>query len=295
MSKSNAALLAGLSDRRPIKAIERDMTALPLGQMVQESEPAREIPIASITESPFQRRVPFTDEALESLATSIAEFGIITPIIVRELDAGGFELITGHRRTAACKRIGRETIPAVVRVMSDRDAAIALTADNTQHAAMSDWELYKHAAMLLDGNYVRNMSHLAETLGVARPTAYNLIAFGSLPPDVQSLLDAKPAVIGGNLAFDLARLSKEHADLVTEAVQLIDKGKLKQTAAMVWIESRINPPPRKVIQRRERSFGDPERAIRFVATADKAEVSGAIDIAKLETLIEANLSSLQKT
>lgn len=292
---ADAGYLGMLEDRRPVELIDTDLRTLGISKPGEEHEPTRAIPLASISVSPFQRRVPFSDEALENLVTSITQHGVITPIIVRELDGGGFELITGHRRTEACRRIGRETIPAVVRVMSDRDAAIALTADNTQHAGLSDWERYKHAAMLLDGKHVRNMTHLADVLGMSRPAVYNLKAFGDLPPTVQAMLETNPRLIGGTLAFDLRNVSGSHPDIVTEAVQLIEAEKLSQSSARQWVDKKIAPATSVVKlapARHERSFGNTARAIRLVAVGTDVRLSGNIDVEKLAELIEANFEAV---
>ena len=79
---------------------------------------------------PFQDN-PFKvqdDMEMEMLVDSVKEYGIITPLVVRPLDTGGYEIISGHRRTAACQKAGIDKIPAFVRSM-DRDAAIVAMVD----------------------------------------------------------------------------------------------------------------------------------------------------------------------
>lgn len=68
------------------------------------------------------------DIEMEMLVESIKEYGVITPLVVRPLDTGGYEIISGHRRTAACQKAGIDKIPAFVRSM-DRDAAIVAMVD----------------------------------------------------------------------------------------------------------------------------------------------------------------------
>ena len=76
--------------------------------------------------NPFQVR---DDEGMELLVQSIREFGVMTPIVVRHVTEGGYEIISGHRRIHACKRAGIEKVPAVVRDM-ERDSAVIFMVDS---------------------------------------------------------------------------------------------------------------------------------------------------------------------
>lgn len=77
-------------------------------------------------DNPFQVR---DDEGMELLVQSIREFGVMTPIVVRPVKAGGYEVISGHRRLHACRRAGIEEIPALVRDM-ERDSAVIFMVDS---------------------------------------------------------------------------------------------------------------------------------------------------------------------
>ena len=77
-------------------------------------------------DNPFQVK---DDEGMELLVQSIKEFGIMTPVVVRPVKEGGYEIISGHRRLHACRRAGIETIPALVRDM-ERDRAVIFMVDS---------------------------------------------------------------------------------------------------------------------------------------------------------------------
>lgn len=77
-------------------------------------------------DNPFQVR---DDEGMEMLVQSIREFGVMTPIVVRPVKEGGYEIISGHRRLHACRRVGIEMIPALVRDM-ERDSAVIFMVDS---------------------------------------------------------------------------------------------------------------------------------------------------------------------
>lgn len=72
------------------------------------------------------------NEELQAMADSIQDYGVISPLVVRPLDTGGYEIISGHRRKAACEKAGIDTVPAFVREM-DRDTAIIALVDSNLH------------------------------------------------------------------------------------------------------------------------------------------------------------------
>ena len=80
-------------------------------------------------ENPFKVH---DDTEMEMLVESIKEYGVITPLLVRPLDTGGFEIISGHRRMIACQKAGIEKVPAFVRPM-ERDAAVVALVDSNLH------------------------------------------------------------------------------------------------------------------------------------------------------------------
>ena len=81
-----------------------------------------ELDIDAIEVNPFQPRTSFNESALQELATSIKELGVIQPITVRKLDFNTFQLVSGERRFRASKLIGLETIPAYIRIANDQES-----------------------------------------------------------------------------------------------------------------------------------------------------------------------------
>ena len=86
---------------------------------------------AAIQPSPHQPRRQFDPKALEELAQSIRENGLLQPVTVRET-ATGYELVAGERRLLACKSLGMEQIPAIIQRYDDQQAAILALAENLQ-------------------------------------------------------------------------------------------------------------------------------------------------------------------
>lgn len=291
------AMEAGLAPRPRSVVRDAELATTPFGMAQQEAKPPIDIPIDRIQQSPFQRRADFSEEDIESLSASIAEQGLITPIIVRRIGDESYELITGHKRKAAFKVLGRARIPAIVRELSDAEAARALTVDNTLHKSLTDWEIYKHAAMLLEGRHVRAKKDLETVFGMSHASVFNILAFGALPTEVHAVLDHSPALIGSNTASELKAAAKEAPQLVIEAVKLIASGKLKQSAAKQWIAKQHAPSAVRIepAERHEFTFGD-SAPVRFVAVGGDFRISSdEIDPAKLVELIKANLDALKKS
>jgi ParB family transcriptional regulator, chromosome partitioning protein len=303
---------------RSAQAVNAEMASTVFGQLAQESQAPIDVLVARVRPSPFQRRGAVDETHIENLMESIAEGGLVSPIVVRRVsdsdtrsgngkvsdsdtptggaglsDSDTFELVAGHNRTEAFRRLGRARIPAIVRVMSDSDAARALTVDNTLHKNLADWELYKHITMLRAGNFVKNVTDLASVMGCSRAAIYNLEAFGNLPKIGQDMLDAHPSAVGGTLAYDLKTFSESHPDLVTEAIGMLIDGKLKQSGVVGYVQRKVVKP--MVPFRKEVTVRNAAQAVRIVMTESEARVSGDLDYDKLRALIEEHLSTLKKS
>ncbi|WP_160172305.1 ParB/RepB/Spo0J family partition protein [Cupriavidus sp. SK-3] len=113
-------------------------------QLTKQPEGSINIPVDMIRSSPYRCRLGNDEAHIEKLMASISEIGLVTPIVVRRMtitdtrapleqtsDNTTFELVAGHYRTEAFRRMGRATIPGIVRSLSDAEAARALTVDNT--------------------------------------------------------------------------------------------------------------------------------------------------------------------
>lgn len=288
---SDDALAASMRTRRAPETVTADVASTVVGQLAAEVKDAALVPVSQIQPSPYQSRAEVNDEHIESLMASIEQSGLLVPVLLRKVsNFDTFELVAGHNRLEAFKRLGRDHIPAIVRPLSDRDAARALTVENTHHKTLTDWELYKHLKMLRTLQATKNVTDMAAVLGVGRTHIYNLEAFSALPDDLSGLLDRMPALIGGRLAYDLQAHAKSHPAIVSEAVRILAEGKLKQAGILGWIERRINPPD--AARPDVRIIKGEGKAIKLIVKDGEAKVSGDLNFDRLHALIEANLSSL---
>ena len=95
-------------------------------------ESVREIPLSEITDfpnHPFQVRM---DEKMTEMADSIRQYGVLVPAIVREKPEGGYEMVSGHRRKAACELAGTQSLPCIVRNLTDDEAILIMVDSNLQ-------------------------------------------------------------------------------------------------------------------------------------------------------------------
>jgi len=167
----------------------------------------REIPVAGIEPNAKQPRQVFDEEAMEELCTSIEQVGFLQPIVVRELDAGRYELVMGERRWRAAQSLGRETIPAIVRDTPDDDMLRDALLENVHRANLNPLEEAAAYQQLLE-EFGATHEELAKRIGRSRPQISNTIRLLNLPPAVQR------RVAAGILSAGHARalLAMENAD-----------------------------------------------------------------------------------
>jgi ParB family chromosome partitioning protein len=167
----------------------------PVSRDVREANPVedigavyREIPPADIEPNPRQPRQVFDDEALAELVHSIREFGLMQPIVVREVDAtaGGrrYQLVMGERRWRAAQQAGLTAIPAIVRETTDDDLLRDALLENIHRAQLNPLEEAAAYQQLLDEFDVTH-EELASRIGRSRPVISNMIRLLRLPIPVQ--------------------------------------------------------------------------------------------------------------
>ena len=158
------------------------------------------IPLAALT--PF-RNHPFKvkeDEEMAQLMRSIADAGVLSPALARPLPDGGYELISGHRRLAACKALGMDTMPVIVRDLTDEEAVITMVDSNLQreHILPSEkafaykmkYDALKHQGTSSQlGTKLRTDELLAQNSSDSRNQIQRYIRLTHLIPDILKLVD----------------------------------------------------------------------------------------------------------
>lgn len=176
---------------------------------ISEIEPNREQP-----------RKEFDEEALAELAQSIAQHGILQPILVRPLFGGGYQIVAGERRWRASRMAGLMEVPVVIRELSDAEAMKIALIENLQREDLSIIEESEGYKNLMD-NYGLTQEEVAKTVGKSRPAVSNALRLLNLPAEVIDLLK------NGDITSGHARtlLALENKELIIPvAKKIAEKG-----------------------------------------------------------------------
>ena len=146
----------------------------------------REIPVARITPNPFQPRKHFDAGAMDDLRASIAEYGVLVPIIVRKRGEN-FEIVAGERRWRACAALGQANIPAIVRESDDKDSLEVAIIENLQRENLNPIEEAAGFSSLMD-EYGFTQEDLALRVGKSRPAIANALRLLALQDAIKAML-----------------------------------------------------------------------------------------------------------
>ena len=146
-----------------------------------------ELPISAIERNPYQPRQGIEQASLEELAASVAEHGVLQPILVTQT-ATGYRLIAGERRLRAAEMAGLERIPAVVRTATESEQLAWALIENLQRADLNSMEEARAFRRLID-EFGLTHDEIAHRVGRARPTVTNTLRLLELAPAVQEAIE----------------------------------------------------------------------------------------------------------
>lgn len=195
------------------------------------------IHVGMIDVSPYQPRLQVDEDALRRLAESIEADGQINPVVVRRCGER-FQLVAGERRWRAIQLLNRPTLNAVIKDLSDKDAAVIAVADNDAREDLCDYERARKYKQLLDTGVVSSQSELARRIGRERTYIVRCMAYFKLPAVVLALLDDRPAFLSAKAAGDFSPFMDEGKSeyLVTEACKKVFDGKFDVQGAISWLK-----------------------------------------------------------
>ena len=188
---------------------------------VSDNETVQDVKLSLIRPNPYQPRRTFDQKALRELASSIQESGVFQPFILRQPDPKlkRYELIAGERRFRASKLAHQETIPAIIRQMSDEKMMEVAVLENLQREDLTPLEEAQAYQTLMD-KLSLTQAQVAERLGKSRPYIANYLRLLGLPNEIKELVSA------GKLSMGQARTLlglKDRKQLVKLAKQAVDK------------------------------------------------------------------------
>ena len=199
-------------------------------------ENIKEVELSKLLPFPDHPFRVLEDESMREMAESIREYGILMPLVVRPVEEGQYEIISGHRRKYACEMIGMETVPVIVREL-DRDASIIMMVDsNLQRENILPSERAAAYKMKLEAikrqgqrsdltcgqvdhklNESKSRDKIAEETGESGRQVQRYIRLTELSPELQQMVDEKK--IAMTPAVEISYLKPEEQKLLVETIE----------------------------------------------------------------------------
>ena len=184
----------------------------------------------TIEMNPFQPRSSFNEESLRELASSIKELGVIQPITVRKLGFNKFQLVSGERRYRASKLIGKESIPAFIRIANDQESLEMALVENIQRQDLDPIEIALSYQRLIEEIKV-TQEQLSDRVGKKRSTIANYLRLLKLDPIIQTgMRDGFIAMGHGRAIINISNLG-EQLDIYEKVIS--ENLSVRETEALV--------------------------------------------------------------
>jgi len=248
-------------------------------ELVDPGAVYREIPVAAIEPNPKQPRSVFDEEALAELAHSVKEFGLLQPIVVREVGEGRYQLIMGERRWRASQRAELEQIPAIVRQTDDEELLRDALLENIHRVQLNPLEEAAAYQQLLE-EFGVTQSELATRIGRSRPAITNSIRLLQLSTPVQRRVAA--GVLSAGHARALLGLESGAAAQDELAARIVAEGlSVRATEELVTLANREAPRSEDAKgPRSTRRVSKPEWEAMASGLADRLETSVSVSMGR---------------
>ena len=204
MEQKKKALGKGLEQLFSSEVLDFDSFEDRIMENAKESD-IFEIPVNEVSPNPFQPRKKFDNESLEELATSIKNYGVFQPIIVKK-SIKGYDLVAGERRLRASKMAGLSNIPAIIKDFNDEEMREIALLENLQREDLSAVELAWAYKGIIDSLHI-TQDDLASRLGKSRSSVTNILGLLRLPSEVQNM------VIDNKISMGHARVLSKIEDV----------------------------------------------------------------------------------
>lgn len=213
------------------RGLGRGLDALFSGNLNDNKDSVKEIEIEKIRPNPYQPRREFDNESLEELKTSIQNFGVLQPILIRKQE-DGYEIIAGERRLRAAKSAGLNKIPALIKELDNKKMGEVALIENLQREDLNAIEEARAYQRLMQ-EFSMTQEMVSETVGKSRPAVANTLRLLKLSPKVQDM------ILEGKLSGGQARplLSVEYEPLQEEIAKKIISADLSARAAETLVKN----------------------------------------------------------
>lgn len=261
----------------------RGLDALFADNSVEESSSASAVKLSlnEIEPNKDQPRKTFDEKALAELADSIAQHGVIQPLLVRPMPDGSYQLVAGERRWRAARRAGLSEVPVVIREMSDSEMMELALIENLQREDLNPIEEAEGLQQLID-TYGLTQETAAARVGRSRPAIANALRLLSLPAPILEL--TREGKISAGHARALLSLGDE--EKMVEIADLILKKEIsvREVERLAKAAAKEKTHQEKPIPRRDTFYDEVELALtnslgrRIKVNVNKKENRGTIEI-----------------
>jgi len=233
----------------------------------QDNEHLKELPVEFMRRGKYQPRRDMHPEALEELADSIRAQGVIQPIVVRSLGEDSYEIIAGERRWRASQLAGLETIPALIRNVSDESAMAMALIENIQREDLNAME-EAQALIRLQEEFGLTQQQIAQAVGKSRSSVANFLRLTALTEEVQKLLEHGDLEMGhakvllgleGDRQIEAARQAVARGMSVRQIEDLVKRMQHEQNQPEKTNEKKVDPDIRRLEERLEGQLSVPVR------------------------------------
>jgi ParB family transcriptional regulator, chromosome partitioning protein len=213
-------------------------------QLETAARAGADIQLKLLIEIPGRRR-KLSKEAYVALRENLRHNKLIHPVVVRKLEDGTYEIISGHHRVDAYRELGREQIRAVIMDSSDEEATDGAFNVNLIQSGLTDYEKYLGFRIRLERTAGMTQTQLAEQTGISTALVSYILSFDQLPPDVLSMVEERPDLLGATAVAALAGYTKAgKSEQVINAVKKLATGEIDQGQA-VKLAGAEPPKPKK--------------------------------------------------
>ncbi len=242
---------------KKMSGLGKGLGALMLENSTQEMLTENELPINEIIPNRDQPRKTFDEAALEELAQSIKQHGVLQPLLVRPIPSGGYQLVAGERRWRACRMAGLNKVPVVIKELTDTETMEIAIIENLQREDLNPIEEAEGLQALIDKcGYTQE--EVAASVGKSRPAIANSLRLLRLPQEVRDMTKNGEISAGharALLAFDNDAMMLEAAkNIVSKKMTVRDVerlAKIKET----------NEPRRRRTRRRDSFYDEVELSL----------------------------------
>ena len=237
--------------------------------------------ISQIEPNRNQPRRHFDEDALQELAQSISEHGVLQPILVRPMIYGGYQIIAGERRYRASRMAGLTEIPAIIRELSDSETMQIALIENLQRSDLSPLEEARGYQTLID-EYGFSQEDVARTVGKSRSAVANTLRLIGLPDEVKDLLEEGKLSAGHARALLIVEDDKAAVETAKKIVK--DGLSVRETEKLVKKLDSAKPQKKKSSERKVTAYTEVELALtmalgtKVTVTENKNKKGGTLNI-----------------